>query len=150
MPCSTGWPQTQILQPLPSKCQDYIMSCQIQHLDAFIPWLHNDPIVNSVPIPFLLYFKGDTDVLCGDILLACISAYHTCVWCSPRPEKGTGSPGTWVTDGCMSACGCWVIEPGSSARTVGARSQLLSHLSSLPSPFILIFSQVSHTQHWYL
>lgn len=32
-----------------------------------------------------------------------------CVWCPQRLGERVGSPGTKVTNGCKSLCGCWVL-----------------------------------------
>lgn len=33
----------------------------------------------------------------------------TCVWCPQRLGERVESPGTKVTNGCKSLCGCWVL-----------------------------------------
>lgn len=40
----------------------------------------------------------------------CVSVLHANPWCSPRPEKGTRSPGTGITSGCELPYGSW--DPG--------------------------------------
>jgi hypothetical protein len=38
--------------------------------------------------------------MCMSVLLAYVSVHHVCAWCPQRPEEGTGSSETEVTDVC--------------------------------------------------
>jgi len=38
--------------------------------------------------------------------------YHARAQCPPRPEEGTGTPGTGVADGCEASGRCWEANLG--------------------------------------
>lgn len=44
-------------------------------------------------------------------LPAGVTVYPLCAWCLQRPELGTGSPGTKVTDSSVLPSGCWKSNP---------------------------------------
>lgn len=44
--------------------------------------------------------------------------YCVCLAPVEARREGIGSPGTGVTDGCESSCGCWELNPGFSGRVV--------------------------------
>ena len=52
-------------------------------------------------------------------------------WCLQKPERGVGSPGTGVIDGCELSHGCWELNPGLLEEQL-----LLSTESSLRPPAI--------------
>jgi hypothetical protein len=63
------------------------------------------------------------------LFLFCVFGF-LCTTCLRRPEKGIGSPGIGVTDGCALSCGCWgsnlglleeqqlLLPPGPSPQTL--------------------------------
>lgn len=77
------------------------------------------------------FIKGPQDfgtfLMRTDILPSCVSVCHMHAWCHWGPDKGTGAPGTEITDGCELPCvlgikprasvrpatahNCWVIAP---------------------------------------
>ena len=52
-------------------------------------------------------FNVFIDPVCMSVLPACTHVHCVQVWCPQRPEEGTRSPGTGVTDGCDLPYGCW-------------------------------------------
>ena len=50
--------------------------------------------------------------MCMNVLLACLSVYHMHAWSLQKPEEGIRTPGTGVTDGCETPCGCWEFHLG--------------------------------------
>ena len=59
--------------------------------------------------PDLNFLKTKNDV---GVLPVSISVYHLYVWCQWRPDEGTGSPGTGITDSCDLSCGCLELNLG--------------------------------------
>lgn len=77
-----------------------------------------------------------------------MSVHSVCVCWLWKSEKGVGSPGTGVTNGCEQPCGCWKLSPGSLEK----QTVLLTtgHLSSPVATFLMMpslqWSELETTQ----
>ena len=47
-----------------------------------------------------------------NVLLVCMSVYHTSVWCARKSKESFGSLGKEITDRCWQPCGCWESNQG--------------------------------------
>ena len=65
------------------------------------------------------------------VLSTCMYVYHACATDLRRPKEGIRSPGTGVTDGSESLCGCWDQSFGPFEVRVSALNCYLSNLTEV-------------------
>ena len=65
------------------------------------------------------------------VLPTCMYVYHACATDLRRPKEGIRSPGTGVTDGSESLCGCWDQSFGPFEVRVSALNCYLSNLTEV-------------------
>lgn len=54
---------------------------------------------------FIFIFKDLFIFMCMGVLFACVLG-TACIQCLWKPEEGSGSPGTGITNSCQPLCGC--------------------------------------------
>jgi hypothetical protein len=92
------------------KLQQYTSSNKATPPNSATPWAKHIQITTVyvyVLICVCVILKSPPDVLLFyfvSVLPPCVAMYHTCAWCPPRSEEGTGVPGTGVTDNCEPPC----------------------------------------------
>lgn len=108
----------------------------VQTIPQYIP-----SVVSIINYRITMFLKG----LCSCVLVFCLNV-STCTlhsWCLWRPEEGTKSPKTVVTEGCKPPYECW--EP--NLKRLQEQQDLLSaEPSSNPWLFSLFQVTVSNTQ----
>lgn len=86
---------------------------------------------------FLIYSKSFRFPEC--VSPACLYVHHMHAWCPWMPEKGVGSPGTRVVDGCELRCRCWNPNPSPLQE-----KQVLNCWTRPTAPVHLFFERRSH------
>lgn len=95
----------------------------------WLPWTNGTRISVKGVCFFIFNYFFHFYLTCVDVLLTCKSVHLLYVWCLQRPEEGSGSPGTWITDVFEPSSGWWNLNLG----------PLEEQLESQPFLFVNLF-----------